>query len=106
MLYDLDNPEDFDNLDGRDVAQFVQCITHQYYVTDKSVFDDHARIEDKVGEKSYLLYFHKMITATGAENVESLMKAELSAKFLRSRQYLVVLQTMRQLPHRQQRSTE
>ena len=58
MLYDLENPEDFDNLDGRDVAQFVQCITHQYYVTDKSVFDDHARIEDKVGEKSYLLYFH------------------------------------------------
>ncbi len=69
MLYDLDNPEDIDNLDGRDVAQFVQYITHQYYVTDKSVSDDHARIEDKVGEKSYLLYFHEMITATGAENL-------------------------------------
>ena len=79
MLYDLENPEDFDNLEGRDVAQFVRYITHQYYVTYKSVSGDHARFEDRVGEKSYLLYFHNMITATGAENLESLMKAELSA---------------------------
>jgi hypothetical protein len=31
-----------------------------------------------VGSKSYLLYFHNMVSATGAENIESLMKAELS----------------------------
>ncbi|KAI2498389.1 hypothetical protein MHU86_16086 [Fragilaria crotonensis] len=80
MLYDLENPEDFDNLEGRDVAQFVRYITHQYYVTYKSVSGDHARFEDRVGEKSYLLYFHNMITATGAENLESLMKAELNVE--------------------------
>jgi len=79
MLYDLENPEDFDELEGRDIAQFVRYITHQYYVTYKSVSGNHARFEDRVGEKSYLLYFHNMITATGAENLESLMKAELSA---------------------------
>jgi hypothetical protein len=78
MLYDLENPEDFDRLEGRDVAQFVRWITHQYYVVHKSVSGDHARFEDRVGEKSYLLYFHNMITASGAENLESLMKAELS----------------------------
>jgi hypothetical protein len=33
MLYILENPVDFDNLEGRDVAQFVRYITHQYYVT-------------------------------------------------------------------------
>ena len=78
FLYDLENPEDFDRLEGRDVAQFVRWITHQYYVIHKSVSGDHARFEDRVGEKSYLLYFHNMITASGAENLESLMKAELS----------------------------
>ncbi|KAI2508592.1 SAD/SRA domain [Fragilaria crotonensis] len=78
MLYELENPEDFDCLDGRDVAQFIRWITHQYYVTHKSVSGDHARFEDRVGSKSYLLYFHNMVTATGAENIESLMKAELS----------------------------
>jgi hypothetical protein len=61
------------------VAQFIRWITHQYYVTHKSVSRDHARFEDRwVGSKSYLLYFHNMVTATGAENIESLMKAELS----------------------------
>ena len=80
MLYDLENPEDFDNLEGGDVAQFVGYITHQYYVTYKSVSGVHARFKDRVGEKSYLLYFHNMITATGADNLESLTKAELSAK--------------------------
>ncbi len=44
----------------------------------KSVSGDHARLEDKVGEKKYLLYFHKMITETGAQNIESMMKAQLS----------------------------
>jgi hypothetical protein len=78
MLYELENPEDFDRLDGRDVAQFIRWITHQYYVIHKSVSGDHARFEDRVGSKSYLLYFHNMVTATGAENIESLMKAELS----------------------------
>jgi hypothetical protein len=78
MLYDLENPEDFDTLEGRDVAQFIRWITHQYYVIHKSVSGDHARFEDRVGSKSYLLYFHNMVTATGAENIESLMKAELS----------------------------
>ena len=29
MLYDLENPEDFDALEGRDVAQFIRWITHQ-----------------------------------------------------------------------------
>jgi hypothetical protein len=65
-LYDLKNPEDFDALEGRDVAQFVRYTTHQYYVTYKSVSGDHASFEDRVGEKSYLLYFHNMIAATGA----------------------------------------
>ncbi|KAI2507535.1 hypothetical protein MHU86_6923 [Fragilaria crotonensis] len=108
MLYDLENPEDFDNLEGRDVAQFVRYITHQYYVTYKSVSGDHARFEDRVGEKSYLLYFHNMITATGAENLESLMKAELNVNFLRNHQYPAFMQMMRQLllSHQQQRSTE
>jgi hypothetical protein len=78
MLYKLENPEDFDRLDGRDVAQFIRWITHQYYVIHESVSGDHARFEDRVGSKSYLLYFHNMVTATGAENIESLMKAELS----------------------------
>ena len=44
----------------------------------KSVSGDHARFKDKVGEKGYLLYFHNMIATTGAENLESLMKAQLS----------------------------
>jgi hypothetical protein len=39
---------------------------------------DHARFEDRIGSTSYLLYFHNMVTATGAENIESLTKAELS----------------------------
>jgi hypothetical protein len=76
MLNDLENPEDFDELEGRDIAQLVRYITHQYYVTYKSVSGNHARSKDRVGEKSYLLFCHTMITA---ENLESLMKAELSA---------------------------
>jgi hypothetical protein len=44
----------------------------------KSVWDDHAKFEERVGKKAYLLSFHKMISAMGAENIESLMKAELS----------------------------
>ncbi len=80
MLYELENPEDFDLLD-RNVAQFIRWITHQYYIIHKSVSGDHARFEDRVGSKSYLLYFHNMVTATGAENIESLMKAELSRDF-------------------------
>ena len=56
--------------------------THQYSVTNTSVSGDLARFEDRLGEKSYLLYFHNMITATGAENLESLMKAELSVRCL------------------------
>jgi hypothetical protein len=51
----LENLEDFDLLDGRDVARF---ITHQYYVIHKSVSGDHVAFEDRVGSKSYLLYFH------------------------------------------------
>ena len=44
MLYDLENPEDFDNLEGQDVAQFVRYITHQYCVTLKVGFwQNHAR---------------------------------------------------------------
>ncbi len=78
MLYKLENPEDFDLLDGHDIAQFIRWITHQHYVIHKSVSGDHARFDDRVGSKSYLLYFHNIITATGAENIESLMKAELS----------------------------
>jgi len=77
-LYDSENPEDFDQLDEQDVAQFICWITHQYYVVHKSVSGDHARFEDRVGEKGYLLYFHNMIATTGAENLESLMKAQLS----------------------------
>jgi hypothetical protein len=77
-LYDSENPEDFDQLDGQDVAQFIRWIMHQYYVVHKSVSGDHARFEDKVGEKGYLLYFHNMIATSGAENLESLMKAQLS----------------------------
>ncbi len=82
MLYELENPEDFDRLDGLDVAQFIRWITHQYYVIHKSVSGDHPRFEDRVGSKLYLLYFHNMITATGAENIESLMKVELSRDVL------------------------
>ena len=78
ILYDSESPEDFDQLDGQDVAQFIRWITHQYYVVHKTVSGDHALFEDRVGEKGYLLYFHNMITATGAENLESLMKAQLS----------------------------
>lgn len=74
VLYDGESPEDFDQLDGQDVAhQFNRWITHQYYVVHKAVSGDHALFEDRVG--GYLLYFHNMITATGAENLESLMKA-------------------------------
>jgi hypothetical protein len=29
-LYDSENPEDFDQLDEQDVAQFICWITHQY----------------------------------------------------------------------------
>ena len=77
-LYGSENPEDFDQLDGQDLAQFIRWITNQYYVVHKSVSGDHARFEDRVGEKAYLLYFHNMISATGAENIESLMKAQLT----------------------------
>lgn len=77
-LYDAEDPEDFDQLEGQDLAQFIRWITNQYYVVHKSVSGDHARFEDRIGEKGYLLYFHNMIAATGAENLESLMKAELS----------------------------
>ena len=77
-LYNSESPKDFDQLAGEDVAQFIRWITHQYYVVYKSVSGDHARFEDRVGEKGYLLYFHNMIAATGAENLESLMKAQLS----------------------------
>jgi hypothetical protein len=52
MLYKLENPEDFDLLDGHDVAQFIRWISHQYYVIHKSVSEDHARFEDMVGSKS------------------------------------------------------
>jgi hypothetical protein len=78
MLYELENPDDFDRLDGRDVAQFIRWITHQYYVIHKSVSGDHARFEGRIGSTSYLLYFHNMVTATGTENIESLAKAEMS----------------------------
>ena len=78
QLYNSENPEGFDQLDGQDIAQFICWITHQYYVVHKSVSGDHARFEDRVGEKGYLLYFHNMIATTGAENFESLMKAQLS----------------------------
>ena len=77
LLYRGENPEDFDQLDGQDLAQFIRWITNQYYVVHKSVSGDHARFEDRVGEKAYLLYFHNMISSTGAENMESFMKAEL-----------------------------
>jgi hypothetical protein len=77
-LYKDENPEDFDQLDGQDLAQFIRWLTNQYYVVHKSVSGDHARFEDKVGEKGYLLYFHNMITETGAQNIESMMKAQLS----------------------------
>ena len=72
--------EDFNHLEGQDVAQFVRWITHQYNVDHKSGSGDkRARFEDRVGEKSYYLHcFHNMITSSGAENIESLMKAELS----------------------------
>lgn len=77
-LYNNEDPEDFDQLEGQDLAQFIRWITNQYYVVHKSVSGDHARFEDRIGEKGYLLYFHNMIADTGAENLESLMKAELS----------------------------
>lgn len=77
-LYKDENPKDFDQLDGQDLAQFIRWLTNQYYVVHKSVSGDHARFEDKVGEKGYLLYFHNMITETGAQNIESMMKAQLS----------------------------
>jgi hypothetical protein len=77
-LYKDENPEYFDQLDGQDLAQFIRWLTNQYYVVHKSVSGDHARFEDKVGEKGYLLYFHNMITETGAQNIESMMKAQLS----------------------------
>jgi hypothetical protein len=55
MLYKLKNLEDFDFLDGRNVAQFIRWITHQYYAIHKSVSGDHARFDDRIGSKSYLL---------------------------------------------------
>ena len=67
-LYCSKIPEDFDQLDWQDLLQFICWITNQYYVVHKSVSGDHAtRFEDRVGEKAYLLYFHKMFSATGAE---------------------------------------
>jgi hypothetical protein len=49
------------------------------YMVHKSVSGGHARFEDKVGEKGYLLYFHSnLIIETGAQNIESMMKAHLS----------------------------
>jgi DNA-binding TFAR19-related protein (PDSD5 family) len=72
------DPSDFDKLDMRDVAQFVCWIQHQYYVVFKSSSGNHLRFEDRVGEKGYLLYFHNMVTDSGAQNVESMMKAKLN----------------------------
>ena len=43
----------------------------------KLVSGDHARFKDRVSKKAYLLYCHNMISLTGAENMESFMKAEL-----------------------------
>ena len=77
-LYKDDNPEDFGQLVGQDLAQFIRWFTFQYYVAHKSVSGYHARFEDKVGEKGYLMSFHNMITKTGAQNIESMMKAQLS----------------------------
>jgi hypothetical protein len=57
LLYCSKNPEDIDQLDGQDLLQFICWITNQYYVVHKSVSGDHARFEDRVGEKAYLLYF-------------------------------------------------
>jgi hypothetical protein len=75
--YKDDNPEDFDQLDEQDLARFIRWRTNQYYVVYKSVSADHARFEGKVGEKRYLLYFHNMTTKAGAQNIESMMKAQL-----------------------------
>jgi hypothetical protein len=52
ILYRGENPEDFDQLDGQDLAQSILWITNQYYVVHKSVSGDHARFEDRVGEKA------------------------------------------------------
>jgi hypothetical protein len=43
MLYNLEISEDFDILDGQDVAQFIRWITHQYYEIHISVIGDDAR---------------------------------------------------------------
>jgi hypothetical protein len=77
LLYRGKNPEDFDQLDGQDLTEFIRWITNQYYVVHKSVSGDHARFEDRVGKKAYLLYLHNMIPLTGAENMESFRKAKL-----------------------------
>ena len=58
--------------------QFIGWITNQYYVVHKSVSGDHARFEDRVGEKACLLHCYNSISATGAENIEPLIDAELS----------------------------
>jgi hypothetical protein len=42
------------------------------------VSGDHARFEDWVCKKAYLLYFHNMISLTGVEIMESFMKAKSS----------------------------
>jgi hypothetical protein len=68
LLYRGKNPEDFDQLDGQDLAQFKRCITTQFCVVHKLVSGDHARFEDRVGEKAYLLYFHSMISLTVRPN--------------------------------------
>ena len=77
-LYASENPADFDVLDARDVSQFVRWMNTQYYVIYKSASGNHLRFEDRVGEKAYLLYFHNMVTESGAENIETMMRAELN----------------------------
>lgn len=77
-LYAGENPADFDVLEARDVSQFVRWMKNQYYVIYKSASGNHLRFEDRVGEKGYLLYFHDMVTESGAENIDSMMRAELN----------------------------
>jgi hypothetical protein len=49
----------------------------------KSASGNHLRFEDRVvREKGYLLYFHDMVTESGEENIERMMRAELNKEVL------------------------
>ncbi len=62
------------------MAHFAQHISHASILSHLQIgFWQPCMLGSKTGlENVFLLYFHNMITAIGAENLESLMKAELS----------------------------